>query len=413
MADELDKLVYVLSYCRPVREYAPIKPAIDQSDKKHLDLLNDIALVLTTRAKGDGTAVTMKHSATAIEFFYSKNAPCDGALDAYLEEIKNAIAGNDNLQTIYAELLRVIVSRGIQKFTSRAAKCKLAVTSHDSINPSTDNTLPNDLDRWRQLSPLAIVATFLNDLRNLDTSAQALQADIKKCMNISHEACLIGSGSSLRHYPMLLRRVQKLGAYFGAAGHVTTLLTNPTSFKLRGSINFIEIPPMPLSNVLVPRNLANLLNEHAKGKLHGEQVALEDMAIKFPSLSFPETGSAPVRVSTHCELTQALHALRSPSKPATIQIGVSKRLCWLCQKFFENLNGTGAVRVLASENQGKIHAGWRMPLGTPSEVDSGMRHLIEWEIEELRNGIVQRRRSNPFPNEERDDLSRKLVSGGF
>ena len=139
-------------------------------------------------------------------------------------------------------------------------------------------------------------------------------------------------------------------------------------------------------------------------KSHGDQVTLRDIELKYPNQSFSETGSVPITVSAHCELTLALHALNSISKPKTIEIGVSKRLCWLCQKFVELLNTTGLIKVLVSEYQGKIHAGWRMPPNTPSGTEFVMRNLVELEIEELRASIITCRRSDSFPSELREEL---------
>lgn len=217
-------------------------------------------------------------------------------------------------------------------------------------------------------------------------------------MVISQEACMIGLGKSFQQYPALLRRVQKLGAYYRVAWRVRTLLKDPNFFKLRGSIRFVEIPFLPQKTFVVPRNLAEILNEDAK-KSHSDQVTLKDIALKYPNQSLPATGSASITVSTHCELTLALHALHSPFKPKTIEIGVSKRLCWLCQKFVENLRVAGAIRVFASENQGKIHADWGMPPDTPSGIEFSMRQLVELEIEQLRTSIIARRRSDSFWNE--------------
>lgn len=47
------------------------------ASRKHADLLNDIALALTTEAEGDTTTVTMTQSAASLEFLYFKNAPCN------------------------------------------------------------------------------------------------------------------------------------------------------------------------------------------------------------------------------------------------------------------------------------------------------------------------------------------------
>lgn len=266
MADEFDKLVYVLSTVSHVREHAPLNPVIEgPSERKHVDLLNDIALALTIRAKGDVTAVTMKQSATAIEFFYSKNAPCNGSLDVYLQAIKEAIANNDDMEVIQTEIMKEVVSSCTDKFKNRAIKCKKVAESCDNVAPSEDSGTPKNLcdtlQKWHGLSSTEIITKFLSDLRNLDTSIQALKSNVRKCMILSQEACMIGIvlilspinwcdqvsdvviglGKSLQQYPTLLRRVQKLGAYYGMAWRVRALLKDPNFFRLRGNIRFVEV----------------------------------------------------------------------------------------------------------------------------------------------------------------------------
>ena len=57
------------------------------------------------------------------------------------------------------------------------------------------------------------------------------------------------------------------------------------------------------------------------------------------------------------------------------------------------------VRLLISEYQGKCHAGWRLPPGTPSEVEKGMRLLLDAQINEIRGSVLQRKRSDSFPED--------------
>lgn len=128
------------------------------------------------------------------------------------------------------------------------------------------------------------------------------------------------------------------------------------------------------------------------------------MELNYPNQNFCETGFVRITVSAHCELTLALHMLNSPWKPRTVEIGVSKGLCWLCQKFVKYLNASGLIHVVVSQNHGKIHAGWKTPPDTPSEIESRMQRLVEQEIEELRAMIISQRRSDSFPEEERDEL---------
>ena len=198
MSDEFDQLIYVLSTLLPVYDHAPPKPVIEgRSERKHVDLLNDVALALTTKASGDVTAVTMKQNGTAIEFLYSKNAPCNGSLDVYLQAIKDAIAKNDDVGAIQTALMKVVVSSCVEKFRNRVVKCKEAAEANDNIAPSEDHgTSKNPFDvvpKWHGLSSTDIITRFLNDLCNLDTtSLPALKANVKKCMCLSQDACMIG-----------------------------------------------------------------------------------------------------------------------------------------------------------------------------------------------------------------------------
>lgn len=124
MANEFDKLVYFLSTLSHVHEHALLKPVIEgSSEKKALDLLNDVALASTTKARGNVTAVTMKQIATAIEFFYSKNAPCHGSLDVYLQSIEKVLANNDDRGIIQTEILKEVVFSPAEKSKDRVIKC--------------------------------------------------------------------------------------------------------------------------------------------------------------------------------------------------------------------------------------------------------------------------------------------------
>lgn len=146
MAEEFDKLVYVLSTLSHVCKHAPPKPVIEgQSERNHVDLLNDIALALTTKTNGDITAVTMKQSGTAIEFFYSMNAPCNGSLDVYLQAIKEAIAKTDDIEDIQVAVMKEVVPSCIEKFKDRVVKCKKAAESCDNVAPSEDNNTSKNL----------------------------------------------------------------------------------------------------------------------------------------------------------------------------------------------------------------------------------------------------------------------------
>lgn len=104
-------------------------------------------------------------------------------------------------------------------------------------------------------------------------------------------------------------------------------------------------------------------------------VAYEDIAKQGHSISLGllEANDAKVTVSCRCELIVALHAVNSLPYSGIIELGVSKFVCWLCQKFLESLSLHSANRMLISQYQGRCHTGCRLPLGTPGPVEEDMR----------------------------------------
>ncbi len=91
----------------------------------------------------------------------------------------------------------------------------------------------------------------------------------------------------------------------------------------------------------------------------------EDVKTKYPDIIVKTTDNATVTTSDHCELTLALNAIKSGLTLAPIKIGVSKRICWLCEQYLDFLSESKGARILISEYQGKIHSGWRVPGCTP------------------------------------------------
>ena len=99
-----NELVYALSCVRYIREHAPAKPAeITATQRKHLNLLDGIALLLVTEDKSDVAAVSFLQNSKSINFFYAKNRPCTAPEKAYigslLELIRNYDPSKENQYT--------------------------------------------------------------------------------------------------------------------------------------------------------------------------------------------------------------------------------------------------------------------------------------------------------------------------
>jgi hypothetical protein len=119
----------------------------------------------------------------------------------------------------------------------------------------------------------------------------------------------------------------------------------------------------------IPNDILSILNENAIRDGLEETLEREDLTRAFPHVAQQQTeGEASITLSCHCELTAALHFIKST--PATsVKIGLSKRLCFLCQKYIEELTRATRIKfLLSSSYHDKIHSGWTIPAGTPDAV---------------------------------------------
>lgn len=150
--------------------------------------------------------------------------------------------------------------------------------------------------------------------------------------------------------------------------------------------------------------MVEIINENSKEKGH-ELITFEGLSDSYPHQEFNKDRHNTFTVTSHCELNVATHFYHNRGTSRIVEIGVSKRLCWLCQRYLEILLLFKKMRVVVSGNQGKIHAGWAMPPGTPYIVKSQMRELIEAEISYIRESVIARRKSGSLPGEDRENFA--------
>ena len=139
-----DKLIYALSCIRHRREFDPTEPPIENAaEKKHLKLLDGIALLLVVGAKADVAAVSFRQTSTSIDFFYAKNRPCTAAEKKYIESILGIVRSFDKskrakcIRSILDKAVRMCigkVQRRIQKVKQQLTASKITIPTLDSEN---------------------------------------------------------------------------------------------------------------------------------------------------------------------------------------------------------------------------------------------------------------------------------------
>ena len=114
----------------------------------------------------------------------------------------------------------------------------------------------------------------------------------------------------------------------------------------------------------------------------------------------PTEGRKQVTASVHYECTIALHMLQTfqgideTYRPKSVEIGISKHCCWLCEKYLDLLSRWVSLRFIVAGYQGKIHSGWKPPSNGPADVLEGMTKIIRKEMNEILKGMLGRHQSD-------------------
>lgn len=397
MASELDEHVFALASANHLRYHEARQPTNYNKDRSHLKLLDYIALLLVTDGKSDVAAVTMRQLPNAVTFYYSKNAPCSAKFGEYLQRLTTICASVEG-DSFNKDFLTEVLATCGPKVTKRLDKCQKAIKKIENIE--FDVKIAAEVPKaakqkrdWAGKTFGEITEDFLDRLGSYDMKPHK-GGSISASSGLCVEAFFIGREPGLQRYPTLAGRIKKFGDYYGAARHIRALLKDPKLTHLRGKISMLEIRPPQPRVVQVTRNVVQILNDHAK-KTRFEEMNAADFVDSFQEPVHENGKPHMITVSSHCELTLALHFYETMTRSKNfIEMGVSKGCCWLCQHFLDSLSRQKKqVVVKVSHNQVKIHAGWGMPDKTPRSVAEKMLQIIDHELCDIHRTVEARRDS--------------------
>ncbi|KAI9768215.1 MAG: hypothetical protein M1840_005045 [Geoglossum simile] len=430
-----NELVYALSSILHIREHVLGVPARTNEQRKHLRLLNGIALLLITESKGDVAAVSLAHTATSIRFYFSKNRPCTLKEKEYIGMLLALIKGYhpSKIDEWSAEVLGVVLRMCIKKVKARLRKiaselrrCGLEISSWgpDDIDrlliwrmPDHEGDLARDIagdDPAKSSAPgvsdRQIMVSYLHMVVEFAESRDPLN-DIPRLIVVITLSLTIGFAlrtDPVLSSPILIRRIQKLGDYVGAIRSITSILGKPDIYHQRDTIKFEEIQAPGQSTHLMPRNFLKIVNDYAtfNGK---PTIKWGDICNYFPSLrntEEPPKGDMKVTTSIHCECIMPIG-----ENPGTIGIR---------DRHFQTLLlviSTRAAKFVVSGFQGKIHAGWRPP-SSPAEVVGRVTGLVAREMDEILGNIQRTNRSDSCPGSpgegtENNSFTKKILKKYF
>ncbi|RPB19474.1 hypothetical protein L211DRAFT_627768 [Terfezia boudieri ATCC MYA-4762] len=374
---------------------------------KHLVLLDLLALLLVSEATSD-VAATMLRTNGTMKFYYSKNRPCTDSENQYVRKLFNHVSEtNRSVADRYTNLMAAIVDKCQKKIKSRISKVLRRVRelptdrgihSEDRLPLELVEKLKANLRIGPEQSLRNRLIAWLDSL----SPAQRLKdPEFLRDAIVSAHSIGFPSDINLLIDQKLLRRIRKLGDYMGAViqlvGEVDLL---PPQFLQTLVIQ--EVPPPPPDRIVIKKTSVEIVEQWARNR-HIEGPTETNLRIQFPSLPHPLSQQSTITRSVHCEctlITKIVNDLvqQGTSPFVTLEVGVSKSLCNLCEVFMGSVKKRYPnITIMVSTHHGKNVSGWRLPPLTPLKISQEVEGHINSCIEEIRCKATQERRSDSIP----------------
>lgn len=218
------------------------------SQRKHLRLLDDIALLLVTESGSNVAAVSFEQRPTEIVFYYAKNRPATTEEIEYLQKITTIARYSAKTQSsetinrtesIFDEVLRMcrpkILSRFNKLLRVLAKLPRAARYFDDDSNGDLARHIKKAMGAWYDTAEDALdfVDSFLSHLAGLATPKNQPAPSLSQLAQIIRVAHATGSfkivktvdGEQTTDYPVypneaLAKRIRLLGDYFGAVKRI-------------------------------------------------------------------------------------------------------------------------------------------------------------------------------------------------
>lgn len=261
--------VHVVKYCNDTSE------SLNDHQRKHLRLLDDIALFLVTDSKSDVAAVSLERISSGVRFYYAKNRPETDDDRKHIDALRDLVRGTGDATERIDGILYRVIDDCRPKLLSRLQKLKRTL-QHNQASPEPflfgdqEGELHEyyriNFNTWYEAYPTAteLLADFLAEIAKWDfatTNASKL-LDLLRIAHVAgaykQEASPPPTGSASINQPgpifvdkELGQRMRLFGDYYGAAKR----LVKHHDFAAARQSDEITIEFIPVSFHLLPAEL--------------------------------------------------------------------------------------------------------------------------------------------------------------
>lgn len=235
--------VYALSKIIHIAKFRnDVSGDLSVNQRKHLRLLDDIALWLVTESKSDVAAVSLERLTGGVRFHYAKNRPVTQADQDHINELLDLLRGAGTPTERIGKMMHKVMIDCRPKLLSRLRKLKATLLENQNAegpyiqgdrNGELHEYYQSNFDNWYAQYPSAAVflADFLSEIvrwdpdkedRNvlLELLCMAHVTGSYKRAPPSDAAASTKQPEPIFIDPMLSQRMRLLGDYYGAAKRI-------------------------------------------------------------------------------------------------------------------------------------------------------------------------------------------------
>ncbi|KAL8725642.1 MAG: hypothetical protein Q9166_007219 [cf. Caloplaca sp. 2 TL-2023] len=356
--------------------------------KKHIDLLDSLALILVYEAGSDVVATGLKIEDGNYTVCWAKNSQGNPSFReiSYLSNLEKAF----KRMALPTETLNIIIPMCKKKIISRMKKLTKALE-----NPATPRTAfafstTNPFKITTHMNPQAekvrqyliqmgrigkdieldtVLNKFASDVKSLTPNSSV--ADVAQVIDIAYRLSLNLESTTLETIPGCdkyeFKKIRKIGSYLSTCVTVYSTLYSHPQFRPGFRIEQIQVPSTP--RVEISTNTVEALNVWANYFNLPRIEDFEEMKTCYPKAQSGKYGSQTQQMHQHCELTVGLSLWKRKQDhhiPGPVEIGCSKASCYYCALYLQFLNERSERMtnynpiILRGVHEKCIH-GWSMP----------------------------------------------------
>ncbi|KAL8642386.1 MAG: hypothetical protein Q9226_008520, partial [Calogaya cf. arnoldii] len=388
-----------------------------QSHRKHVDLLDAIALLFVYKSNGEVVATGLAHEPDTHVIYWARNQPgsANKRESDYLANIQRSFEGLEDTETTLAIVVPMCASKIRSRIKKFHSAFQIAATeprpSSNNLAPTNKYMVDTTCQAATELRRYLVDSNFIAPTMSLEDLLSTLdaatggyesmsEAEMIQTVTIAYQLSLNLLGTTIsnlvaynHHY---IRKLKKVGAWYRSCFLIQFQLSQQPPTRRKFRIEHVEAPMTP--TIGHHGSTLTALNAFASHFQYPQVQKFSDLKAYYPAAVEGQTGIRSMKTVQHCEITlgRALWQRKKDHQlPGDIEIGCSKASCKYCSIYIEYFNACEEDeqkphnKIVVKGVHEKCVQGWSMPQGNGA-MDDAVRMRVFTEIGELMADIVSR-----------------------